>query len=329
MKEWLLRVRSDEVRRRASAVGKAIALSPLVAFGVVFMVIVPGGMALWAVRWVFDTGLLALEVLVVTALMVATLGAFYWSVLYGGIASQRPLGRFEPTVYAAAIAFFAVASFTGLTLLLHDEGLVGITPDPADDRALDETMTFYVWHLANTLPLVDIPGNLDWEKPFEFDDRLGGLLVVLFTGFVIFPLIQLARLILADRDLPFDVTVVQTLRKHVGAKRIFIRRDRSGYGRALVDGDLVVDVMQAVWNHDAATRRLRRASAGTAERRPGGYLLVVDAIADAARERIGQALFEAPFEGTLAVWRADQPAKDLTDELDALRERLDQQASPT
>ena len=55
------------------------------------------------------------------------------------------------------------------------------------------------------------PGNLDWAKPFEFTDRLGGLLVIAFTGFVIFPLIQAARLILAGSQVPYDVTVTRAL----------------------------------------------------------------------------------------------------------------------
>jgi hypothetical protein len=313
----------EEIRRRALAVAKGVALAPFAVFGVLFIVMLPGGAGILVVDWAFGTGWLALEVLVVTVLMIATFAGLWWSFAYGGIASLLPFGRFEPTLRASALAFFAVVSFTSLTALLHEEGLVGITPDPSADLVLDETFSFYMWQLANTLPLVDIPGNLDWEKPFEFDDRLGGLLVILFTGFVIFPLIQLARLILAGRDVPFDVSVVRVLSKHVGTKRIHVLRDREGYGRAIVDGDVFIDVMHAVWNHDAAVRRLERIGARSPEQRPRGYLLVVDAIAEAARERIGLALEQAPFAAALAVWRGDQRRADLTEAFDALHERLD------
>src|SRR5439155_21521777 len=101
-------------------------------------------------------------------------------------------GRFGPTVQATTLAFFAAVSFTSLTGLLHDQGILGVTPEPAHDEQLGDTFAFYVWQLAHTVPLLDITGNLHWHKPFEFDDRLGGLLVILFTGFVIYPLIQLA-----------------------------------------------------------------------------------------------------------------------------------------
>src|SRR3954451_6344508 len=113
---------------------------------------------------------------------------------------------------ASALALFAVVSFTSLTALLHEQGMIGVTPEPARDDVLGEVFGFYLWQFANTLPVVDVPGNLGWEKPFEFDDALGGLLVILFTGFVISPLIQLARLILARGELPFDVLVVRALR---------------------------------------------------------------------------------------------------------------------
>jgi hypothetical protein len=313
----------EDIRRRALAVAKGVALAPFAVFGVLFIVMLPGGAGILVVDWAFGTGWLALEVLVVTVLMIATFAGLWWSFAYGGIAALLPFGRFEPTLRASALAFFAVVSFTSLTALLYEEGLVGITPDPSADLVLDETFSFYMWQLANTLPLVDIPGNLDWEKPFEFDDRLGGLLVILFTGFVIFPLIQLARLILAGRDVPFDVSVVRVLSKHVGSKRIHILRNREGYGRAIVDGDVFIDVMHAVWNHDAAVQRLERLGARSPEQRPRGYLLVVDAIAEAARERIGLAAAQAPFAAGLAVWRGDQRHADLTEAFDALQERLD------
>ena len=235
----------------------------------------------------------------------------------------RRVGRFEPALRASALAFFAVVSFTSLTALLHEEGLVALTPDPSADEALDAAFEFYLWQLANTLPLLDIPGNLDWDRPFEFDDRLGGLLVILFTGFVIFPLIQFARLILGDVDVPFDVAVVRVLRKHVGSNRIFVLRDREGYGRAIVDEQVIVDVMVSVWNHDAAVQRLEWLGARAPERRPHGYLLVVDAVAEAARVRYTLALSQAPFAAGLAVWRADQHAGDLTEAFDALHERIE------
>jgi hypothetical protein len=312
-----------QIGRRAVAVAKGIALAPLAVFGVLFIVMFPGGVAILIVDWAFSTGVVAIETAVVTVLMVSTFAGLWWAFAYGGIASLLPFGRFEPTVRASVLAFFAVVSFTSLTGLLYEEGLIEISERPERDQGiLDLALEFHVWQLANTLPLVDIPGNLDWNKPFEFEDRLGGLLVIVFTGFVIFPLIQAARLILAGGQVPFEVTVVRVLRKAVGERRIFTVRRREGYGRALVDQRLLVDVMTRVWNHDAALRRLERIGTRPADHRPAAYLLVVDAIADRARDRIERELDEAPFPARLAVWRADQPEQDLIAAFEALEEAL-------
>jgi hypothetical protein len=313
---------SDEVRRHAVAVAKGIALAPFAVFGVLMIVTIPAGVAIKAATWAFGTGSVVLETVVVVILVAITLGALWWSVGRGGIKSLLRFGRFEPTLRASALACFAAVSFTTLTALLYERGLIGITPAPAKADVLDETFGFYLWHLANTVPLVDIPGNLEWSKPFEFTDPLGGLLVIVFTGFVIFPLIQLARLILDGGDVPYEVSVVRALGKHVGGERIFVVRDHEGYGRAIVDGWVVVDVMRGVWNHDAAALRLERLASRETVKRPRGYLLVVDAIAEPARERIEAALAEAPFPAVLAVWRSDQRAGDLTDAYERLSERV-------
>ena len=143
-----------------------------------------------------------------------------------------------------------------------------------------------------------------------------------FTGFVIFPLIQLARLVLAGGEAPFEAKVVRALGKHVGDDRISIVRKPDGYGHALVDKWVVVDVMQDVRNHDAAVQRIQRLGEKPLARRARGYLLVVDAIADGARERVEGACSEVPFEAALAVWRADQRPAELTAAVDPLQERM-------
>ena len=76
--------------------------------------------------------------------------------------------------------------------------------------------------------------------------------------------------------------------------------------------------MRGVWNHDAAVQRIGRLADRDPERRARGYLLVVDAIAERARERIELALEQAPFEGAVVVWRGDQRAADLTAAFDVL-----------
>ena len=243
----------ETIRRRAPAIATGIAAAPFL----VWFVLLPGALAILVTDWAFGTGSLALETLVVVVLMTATFVSLWWSFAYGGIRWLLRFGRLGPTVRATTLALFAVVSFTSLTALLHDQGIVGVTPEPAHDEELAVTFEFYAWQLANTVPLVDIPGNLHWEKPFEFDDQLGGLLVILFTGFVIFPLIQLARLILAGGDVRFDVNVLRALSKHLDRDRIHVPSRRDGYLLAIVDKAVTIDVMSAVWNHDAVVQRLK------------------------------------------------------------------------
>ena len=186
----------------------------------------------------------------------------------------------------------------------------------------DVSFDFYLWHIANTLPLVDIPGNLGWEKPFEFDGALGGLLVIGFTGFVIFPLIQLARVILAGGGAPFDAKVVRVLREHVKDDRIRIESDP---GATVARPSTTGWSLTSCRTSAITTRRVQRLEwLGDQPfvRRARGYLLVVDAIAEGARERVEHALSEAPFEAALAVWRGDQRPADLTAAFDRLEARV-------
>ena len=303
----------------------AVARSPFALVGVVLLVLFPSIVAIGLVQWAFSRDSVPLETAVVTVLMATTFAGLWWAFAYGGIADTLPFGRFEPTLRACILASFAVVSFTSLTSLLVDEGVVEISHEARPEQdILDQSLDFYLWHLLNTVPLLDIPGNLNWTKPFEFDDSLGGLLVILFTGFVIFPLVQAARLILAGSQARYDVTVPRALEKHLGEERIDIRT-QPGYERAVVDDLVLVDVMAQVWNHDAAIRRLERIFATPEEQRPKAYLLVVDAIADRARDRIEAELMRAPFPARLVVWREDQPARDLIAAFEALRKRLPQQ----
>ena len=75
---------------------------------------------------------------------------------------DAPVRRFEPTLRASILACFAITSFTSLTALLYEHDLVDISVAPDDGQDIfDVSLEFYVWQLLNTLPLVDIPGNLD------------------------------------------------------------------------------------------------------------------------------------------------------------------------
>jgi hypothetical protein len=83
-------------------------------------------------------------------------------------------------------------------------------------------------------------------------------------------------------------------------------------------GRVLVDVMSEVWTEDAPVRRLRGLKDRPALKRPHGYLLVVDGIADRARDRLEKEFGEVPFAARLLVWRSDEPSAVIRRELDQL-----------
>ena len=295
---------------------KWIVAAPALLLGVLVVLGAPGAVAIKLAQWTFDTHVLALEIAVVAVLMAATLVALYLAFEHGRVISRLPLGRLEPTIRALAVTIFAVATFSALTALLYLEGGLRIRGGPiAPGSIVDKAAEVYVWHLVDTVPLLDVTSNLHWKPAFEFDDRVGGLLLVAFKGFVILPLIQVARLIFAGRRETYPIAVMTEIRRT--SKDV---RSPIANRNVIVDEGrvVVVDVMNEVWTEDAPVRRLR----GLEERRPGeqfGYLLVVDGIADRARDRVEKEFGEAPFPARLLVWRSDEPPAVIRREFDQLR----------
>ena len=97
--------------------------------------------------------------------------------------------------------------------------------------------------------------------------------------------------------------------------RVVVEPSFKGYAGALLQYHqslVVVHVMRDLRNEDAPTRALDRVLAET-KLRPDGYLLVVDAVGDRARDRIEDAFEKAPLPALLAVWGSDQPVGDLAE----------------
>jgi hypothetical protein len=299
-----------------------VVAAPFLLLGLLIVLGLPGALAVRVAEWTFDTGFLALEIAVVAVLMAATVAALWWAFAHGGAISRLHLGRLEPTIRALAVTVFAVATFSALTALLYVEGALEIRGGPIpDDLVVDEASEVYVWHLVDTVPLLDVTSNLQWEPAFEFEDRLGGLLLVAFKGFVILPVIQVVRLIFAGRRETYPIAVMTAIRRT--SKDAQIRESPSGNMMVVEEhGRLVrVDVMSDVWTEDAPMRRIREL-AGRDFPEPFAYFLVVDGIADRARDRVEQELGEAPFAARLLVWRSDEPSALVREELDRLRTEL-------
>jgi hypothetical protein len=323
-KTWKRRFLQEAVRW-LETVGQWALATPFLLMGLALVVFLPAALAVKLTEWTFSTGYLAVEIAAVTVLMILTSAGLWWAFAGRRLAERLRFGRFDPIMRMTTVAVFAVASFAGLTALLHVEGALGFKGEPSPEEILiDETSELYVWQLANTLPLLDIPGNLEWEKPIEFEDRIGGFLVVVFTGIVILPLIPALRLIAAGYRQPYEDAVLKALRGGLGRRNVHPTRGERGNDRAVVDrkGRIVVDVMQGVWTEDAPLRRLNVVPFFQATQAAEGYLLVADAVGERARDRIESAFAEQDYPARLAVWRSDQPAVHLVQVVEELEAQI-------
>ena len=295
---------------------KWVVMAPALLLFVLAVLVASGAVAVKVAQWTFETHVLVLEIAVVAVLMAMTLVALYWAFAHGGVISRLPLGRSEPTIRALAVTTFAVATFSALTALLYLEAGLRIRGGPiAPNSVVDKASEVYVWHLVDTVPLLDVTSNLHWKPAFEFDDRVGGLLLVAFKAFVIFPLIQVARLIFAGRPDTYPIAVMTEIRQM--SKDVQSSLDNRV---VIVDEGLhvvVVDVLSEVWTEDAPVRRLRGLE-DSPHAKQFGYLLVVDGIADRARARVEKEFGEVPFPARLLVWRSDEPPAVIRRELDQL-----------
>jgi hypothetical protein len=254
-----------------------------------------------------------------------------------GIRTRRPRRatarrslRADPQ--ASIVAVFAVASFASLTGLLYLEGALAIRGEPIpEERIIGEASEFYIWRLVDTVPFLDIPANLHWEKPLEFEDRVGGLLLVLFTGIVVLPLIQAVRLIATGYQQPYERAVLNALRRSLPGWKVHRTRREWDYDLAVVAKEvrILVDVMQGVWTEDAALRRLTTLLREHKGARfvdlltVSGYVLVVDVVGERARDRIVEEFAESEFPVRLAVWRSDEPEIHLAQVVKLLGEEIE------
>ena len=128
----------------------------------------PAGAGIFVTEWAFGTHLLALELLTVVALMGVTARIVWW--IAGGDVKAELRVRAPSSLPCARNCPPGLRRrqlHGSLTALLYQRGLVGISPAPAHDHNLDVTFSFYLWHIAHTVPLLDITGNLGWQKPLE------------------------------------------------------------------------------------------------------------------------------------------------------------------
>jgi len=127
----------------------------------------------------------------VPALIVCVLAALPYTVSFwfGLVISRRPV-RTRSLVSIALAWAVALAWWTVFANILSLHDLLEFTPD---NPALDTTARFFLWHLVDLIPLLDIDKTLRWDTPLEYKTAWEGSCVLLYQLLVVLPVIALVR----------------------------------------------------------------------------------------------------------------------------------------
>jgi hypothetical protein len=82
------------------------------------------------------------------------------------------------------------AGFASLSTGLYNLGVGSAKGGPLHGRHVaDAAYVYYLWHLADTVPLLKVPDTLNWELKHPFTDSIHGSLAVVYSVLVVLPLI--------------------------------------------------------------------------------------------------------------------------------------------
>lgn len=310
----------SRVLRFVRLVGAWVAVVPFAAVGLFYAAFGPAVLATQLTEWAVSTEIAVLEIAVVVLLMGLTVGGLVLGFVRGILAvHHRPS---EALLWTTVTACFAVGTFASITGLLYLESMLDVDRRISDDEVMDHMIEFYGWHALSTMPMLDLATSLDWDAPFSLTDRRGGMLIVSFKFLVLLPLVLFVQRLFALVGAPASYSqIVRTALRKSGAN--VTKTDvRHGYEGAILEHDragrVLVEAMPQVWTEDAPMRRLRSIELGNdlPSFAVDGYLLVVDAVASSARERIDEAFAEAQLPAKLVAWRADEGPEVLGHELE-------------
>ena len=79
-----------------------------------------------------------------------------------------------------------IAWFSSTTFILYRRGVVEFLGSHPP-QSTDEIMTFYIWHLIDAVPLLEITQTLRWSPPISYQDSGVGALLLAFKIIFIVP----------------------------------------------------------------------------------------------------------------------------------------------
>ena len=124
---------------------------------------------------------------VLTALLITLLVRHYWHVRLEGRTRDPYVIVFATS---AAVLGICTAAFSGLTTLLWRQGFV--TAMGESEPGLWAVERYYIWHLADAMPLIELPQTLRWEEPLVLEGPWAVATLLAFKVVVIIPLLRVA-----------------------------------------------------------------------------------------------------------------------------------------
>ncbi|MGW5724108.1 hypothetical protein ACWEVP_48650 [Amycolatopsis sp. NPDC003865] len=97
---------------------------------------------------------------------------------------------FGPILYSATFTSTSLQLFAYQTMSLH------IPFDNVGDAyqlPAVQVASLYIWQFAKSIPLLDAPATLKWNKPLEYQSHTMGALIIIFQATVTFATIALIR----------------------------------------------------------------------------------------------------------------------------------------
>jgi hypothetical protein len=88
------------------------------------------------------------------------------------------------------------SGFAATSVLLYQHGVGTMRGGQPEGTTLgDAAFWYYLWHLASSVPLLEIPKTLNWKLRYSFTDHVHGSFLLAYKLAVIIPLLDLARYI--------------------------------------------------------------------------------------------------------------------------------------
>lgn len=98
-------------------------------------------------------------------------------------------GTAAPIMYAVNVVACAIVFFASLTFILHSTGIAEVQSERNQSVQASSIGAFYLWELADAIPLADVDMILKWKQPLGYTSQIVGVEVLLFRLLIIVPLI--------------------------------------------------------------------------------------------------------------------------------------------